>query len=126
METTQTETFLVDKVFDRKLDPEYKRDLLDVVFLKFILPNLDSFIEVKESTFEKYRKSGIDKSVRWHDRRNNAFFITLFNKGPWFLTIDPPNSSEYGANQLPNRYYEIPDFTNSVNPVLLQERELFG
>lgn len=126
METAQTENYLIDKIFDRSLDPERKRDLLDVVFEKFILPNLGSFIEVKESTFEKYRKQGPEKMVRWHDRRNNAFFITLFSDGPWFLTIDPPNSSEYGAEPLPNKYYEIPNFAKSINPILLQERELFG
>lgn len=122
----ETETYLVDKVFDRGLDPEHKRDLLDVVFDKYILPNLGNFIEVKEETFRKYRKSGTQKMARGYDRHNNAFLISLFNKGPWFLTIDPPNSSEYGAEQLPNKYYEIPNFAQSVNPILLQERELFG
>lgn len=122
----ENETFLIDKVFDRSLDHERKRDMLDVVFEKFMLPNLGNFIEIKEETFRKYRKSGIKKMVRWHDRHNNAFLISLFNNGPWFLTIDPPNSSEYGASQLPNKYYEIPNFAKAVNPILLQERELFG
>lgn len=125
-EVTQETNYLIFKLFDYDLNREKKQDMLEVVFSKYILPNMESFIPVKEETYFNYKRTGPNMATRWHDRRNNAYFLMNFDEGPWFLVVDPPNYREYGAEQLPNKYYELPNFEININPILLQERELFG
>ena len=113
----------IDLVFGEQVDPRIKSEYLNTLFSKYLIPKLSMFREVDEETYNIFRKSGTEKKARWHDRHHNAFGLRLFNKGPWFLIVNPANSVEYGKEIDDLKYYELPNFEEIVKTMILNERE---
>lgn len=112
-----------DLIFGDQVDARIKSEYLNALFSKYLIPKLGMFREVEEETFNTFRKSGTEKKARWHDRHHNAFGLRLFNKGPWFLIVNPSNSIEYGKDSDDLKYYELPNFDELVGTMVLNERE---
>lgn len=116
----------IEVVLGSNIDAQNKAEYLNTLFSKYLIPKLGMFREVKEEIYDKFRKSGTVKKARWHDRHNNAFAIRCFNQGPWFMVVNPSNSREYGQDDASIKYYEIPQFNQMIDQMVLTERELFG
>jgi len=116
----------IQAIFSNEVNPSSKQDYLNTLFSKYLIPKLGMFREVKEDIYDRFRKTGTTTKARWHDRHNNAFSLKCFNHGPWFLVVYRPNSVEYGKEDDTIKYYEIPQFEQMVDQMVLTERELFG
>ena len=117
----------IERIFGKDIDNTNKSEYLDTLFSKYLIPKLGMFREVKEDLFHKYRRSGTVNKARWFDKHNNAFALRCFNQGPWFFVVNPSNAREYGIEHDDDiKYYEIPQFGQVVDQMVLTERELFG
>lgn len=116
----------IDRVFGKDVDSSIRPDYINTLFSKYLIPKLGMFKEVKEETYDFFRRNGTNTKAKWRDHHNNMYGLRRFNSGPCFLIVHPALSSDYGdEGEEGAKYYVIPDFERTMDQMVLSEKDLF-